>query len=214
MNNRSEISITDTNLVEVFSNIEKAIEMLEWNWAVNFRYILELIEKDFDKLDASLLQRIRNWIVFKIQYCMKWWTWSDLKWADKLLKIFNIEEIKLSEEIINFIEYIYPKLNYQALNSISPWLWFENGKFYMHNILPWRYYEKYWREYIEIPYIREILLGYSFIEEELTDEFISKILEIRELLIKMYLDNSESKIIIQNLKKWISWILDFSDEMN
>ncbi|EKE29031.1 MAG: hypothetical protein ACD_2C00246G0003 [uncultured bacterium (gcode 4)] len=199
------------NAFEAYPSIEKALYLLEWDWAVGFRNLYELLKDDFASLSPTIIDRLRSWVIGKIQYLLRCWSWNDLKWCEDVLRMFSIEDIWFSPEMIAFIEEYLPRCSYKMLERMVPsWLSYTKGKFYIRSDIPKAYFEKYWREFHQTEYTRTILLEFSFTPEELTESFIIRLTEMRNVFYRIYKSPKSLTETLNFIKKGVKWILEIS----
>ena len=209
MNSINSSVLSNKKNLEDFQDVKKAIYLLESPWSVNFNYIFELIKNNINELDEEILSRLRTWVISKADFLMKSCVWL-LEWIEEVLNLLNIEEMFLSDEVVKFIEEIYPRLSYWTIIEMSPtqrWInWINELDYFWCR----SYVEKYGKEYNRTLYTKELLLSRGFEEVELSDDFIGKIWEVRELLVYIHVNSRKNENVLSEVKKWVSWILSLS----
>ncbi len=157
--------------------LNRIIERLSDQGSVNFEAIHSELETT--PLSDSQKNEIRTLVGGKILDCIRYGNFRDLRGAHSLLKSLDATQLDFDPEWIRFVEQSYDKFSLNFLLSLSPAL-------YDGHLIDGRPYDK-------IDYTREQLKKGNFATADLTDDYIKKIWDIRELLIHMHSRNIDVK---------------------
>lgn len=105
---------------------------------------------------------------------------QNLKGIEKVLAFFGIDGIGFTKEHIADILSFYKKYSLGFLYSMSPPLW--DGKL------------QGGREYNKVEYTRGLLTAAGASPDELTDDYIKRLWNAREILVKLHYEGDPSKL--------------------
>jgi hypothetical protein len=162
---------------ETSEQFQRILESLRREGSVNFRYIAtELMGK---ALSDKVKEELTSLIIGKIEYCFRHGNFSDLVGARDVLNILGIDKLEFSSEYIDLVKRLYGQFSLGFLMKMAPSLY--NGRL----------------EHFDGPlydrneYTKQLLREKGFSESELTDDFINKLWQVREVLVLLHEQRSQ-----------------------
>jgi hypothetical protein len=168
MGNAGELSV-----VENGDNLEKLRKELGGFWSVNWNRILQ----EMQEVNPSEEQRMEltGLVVGYIQGAFRHGQFGNLEGINPVLDFLQVSGLEFPEEYADKIAKFYKKYSLPFLYEMSPSLY--NGKL------------RNGKEYDKVEYVRNLLEKSGASPDELTDEYINGLWEIREILVKLHYEH-------------------------
>ncbi len=156
--------------IEHGDNLEWLRKELGGFWTLNWDRVLQ----EMQEVNPSEEQKaeLTSWVVGYMQGALQHGQFGNLEGIDPVLDFLQISRLEFPKEYVEKISKLYKKYSLPFLYAMSPTLY--NGKL------------RGGREYDKIEYTRGLLEKSGASSDELTDEYIEELWDLREILVKLH----------------------------